>query len=42
LVDVSESEMLTAGDIVELITKITVASICQEMDQEGYSAEEND
>jgi hypothetical protein len=33
--------MLTAGDIVELITKIAVATARQEMDEEGYRAEEN-
>ena len=41
LVHISESEMPTAGDVVELVTKITVAPDCQEMDHERYDAEEN-
>jgi hypothetical protein len=35
--DISESEMLAAGDIIELVAKIAVAPICQEMDQKGYA-----
>jgi hypothetical protein len=41
LVDISESEMPAAGDIIEFVAKIAVAPICQKMDQKGYSAEEN-
>jgi len=37
----SESEMPTAGDIIELVAKITVTPVCEEMDQERYEAEEN-
>ncbi len=33
--------MPTAGDVVELVTKIAVAPDCQEVDQERYDAEEN-
>jgi hypothetical protein len=41
LVDVPEGEVLTAGEIIEFITKIAVMPVCQEMDEEGYGAEEN-
>src|SRR5437764_12866005 len=41
LVYIPESEMPTAGDVVELVAKITIATVCQEMNQEGYRAEEN-
>jgi hypothetical protein len=33
--------MPTAGDVVELVAKITVARDRQEMDEERYRAEEN-
>src|SRR5439155_4086391 len=34
--------MLTAGHVIELVAKITVPPVCQQMDQQGYRAEEND
>jgi hypothetical protein len=33
--------MPTAGDVVELVAKITITRDCQQMDEEGYRAEEN-
>jgi hypothetical protein len=41
LVNVSESEMPAAGDIIELVAKVAVATASQQMDEEGCSTEEN-
>jgi predicted secreted Zn-dependent protease len=42
LIDVSKSEMSPAGDVIKLIAKITVAPVCQQMDQQRRHAEHSD
>src|SRR2546426_11536761 len=42
LIDVSKIEMPRASDVVELVAKITVAPVRQQMDQQRYRAEESD
>ena len=42
LIDVPKIEMSRAGDVIKLIAKITVAPVCQQMDQQRDRAEESD
>ena len=41
-IDNAKIEMARAGDVIKLIAKITVASVCQQMDEQGYSTEKGD
>jgi hypothetical protein len=41
LVNVSESEMPAAGDIIELVAKVAVATGSQQVDEERRGTEEN-
>jgi len=42
LIDVPKIEMARTGDIIKLIAKITVAPVCEQMDEQGYSTEKGD
>ena len=42
LIDVPKIEMSRTGDVIKLIAKITVAPVCQQMDQQRRHAEHSD
>jgi hypothetical protein len=42
LIDVSKIEMARTGDVIKLIAKITVAPVCQQVDEQCCHAEHSD
>ena len=42
LVNITEGEMLTAGDVIELVAKISVTAIGEEMNEESHCAKQDD
>jgi hypothetical protein len=41
-IDITKSEMLTAGDVIELVAKITVTAVGEKMDKQSHRPEEDD
>src|SRR5882724_4014667 len=41
-IDITKGEVLTAGDVIELVAKITVTAVGEKMDEQSHCTEEDD